>query len=129
MARDVAYRCGCAASATAALMRRLFASRGVLTADRAHVAQARVGPRLFLRAGTWLQLSAVGLRKVQGHHMRPLRRIAGHDALPPEGQRWATALDTLRATGQAPAQAHLAAARLRRAARISAQGTPAMTRS
>ena len=43
-----------------------------------------------------------------------------------EDQRWQTALDTLRATGQAPVQAHLAAARLRFAARISVHGTPAI---
>ena len=58
--------------------------------------------------------------------MRPLRRIAGHDAPPPEGSKWPTAVETLVATGQAPAQAHIAAARLRLAARITLHGTPAI---
>ena len=58
--------------------------------------------------------------------MRPLRRIAGHDAPPAEGSKWPTAVETLVATGQAPLPAHIAAARLRLAARISLRGTPAI---
>ena len=58
--------------------------------------------------------------------MRPLRRTAGHDSPPAEGQRWPTMVETLRATGQAPLQAHIAAARLRLAARISVRGPPAI---
>ncbi len=83
-------------------MRRVVANRGIPIADRAHIAQERIGSRLFHGAGTWLPLSPAQLRKVQGHHMWPLRRNAGHDAPPPEGQRWPTTLDALRATGQAP---------------------------
>ena len=58
--------------------------------------------------------------------MRPLRRIAGNDSPPAEGQKVASMVETLKATGQAPAQAHIAAARLRLAARISVRGTPAV---
>ena len=63
--------------------------------------------------GLWLAASPAQLRKAQGHYMRPLRRIAGHDSPPAEGQRWPTTVETLSATGQAPVQAHIAAARLR----------------
>ena len=122
----MAYRCSSAAAATGALMRRVFAARGIPLGDRTHVAQACVVSRLLHGAGTWLALSAAQLRKVQGQYMRPLRRIAGHDAPPAEGGRWPTALETLVATGQAPVQAHIAAARLRLAARISLRGTPAI---
>ena len=126
MAKEVAYRCGSAAAATGALMRRVFAARGIPIGDRAHVAQACVVSRLLHGAGTWLALSPAQLRKVQGQYMRPLRRIAGHDAPPAEGSRWPSALETLIATGQAPVQAHIAAARLRLAARITLRGTPAI---
>ena len=91
----------------------------------AHVAQACIASRLLHGAGTWLALSPAQLRKVQGHYMRPLRRIAGHDSPPAEGQRWPTVVETLRATGQALVQAHVVAARLRLATRISLRGTPA----
>ena len=107
-------------------MRRVFAARGLPVKDRAHVSQACVVSRLLHGAGTWLTLSAAQARKVQGQYMRPLRRIAGHDAPPAEGSRWPSALETLAATGQAPVQAHIAAARLRLAARISVRGTPAI---
>jgi hypothetical protein len=126
MAKEIAYRCGSAASASGALMRRVFAARGIPVADRAHVAQACVVSRLLHGAGTWLPLSAAQLRKVQGQYMRPLRRIAGHDCPPPAGGSWPSAVATLRATGQAPVQAHVAAARLRLAARITTKGTPAV---
>ena len=115
MAKEVAYRCGSVASASAAFMRRVFAARGI-----------QVAGRLLHGVGTWLALSPAQLRKVQGQYMRPLRRIAGHDAPPAEGGRWPTALETLVATGQAPVQAHIAAARLRLAARMSLRGTPAI---
>ena len=126
MAKEVAYRCGSAASASAALTRRACAARGLPVADWAHVAQACIVSRLLHGAGTWLALSPAQLRKVQGHYMRPLRRIAGHDSLPAEGQRWPTMVETPRATGQALVQAHVVAARLRLAARISLRGTPAV---
>jgi hypothetical protein len=126
MTKEVAHRCGSAAAATAGLMRRVFAARGLPVKDRAHVSQACVVSRLLHGAGTWLTLSAAQGRKVQGQYMRPLRRIAGHDALPAEGGKWPTAVETLVATGQAPVQAHIAAARLRLAARISLRGTPSV---
>jgi hypothetical protein len=126
MAKEIAYRCGSAASASGALMRRVFAARGIPIADRAHVAQACVVSRLLHGAGTWLPLSAAQLLKVQGQYLRPLRRIAGHDCPPPPGGSWPSALATLRACGQAPVQAHVAAARLRLAARITTKGTPAV---
>jgi hypothetical protein len=126
MAKEVAYRCSSAAAATGALMRRVFAARGIPVGDRAHVAQACVVSRLLHGAGTWLALSPAQGRKVQGQYMRPLRRIAGHDAPPAEGAKWPSALETLIATGQAPVQAHIAAARLRLAARITLRGTPAI---
>ena len=124
MAKEIAYRCGSAASATAALMRRVFAARGLPVGDRAHVAQACVVSRLLHGAGTWLALSPAQSHKVQVQYMGPLRRIAGHDALPPEGSKLPTAVETLVATGQAPVQAHIAVARLRLAARITLRGTP-----
>ncbi len=80
--------------------------------------------RLLHGAGAWLTLSPAQSRKVQGQYMRPLRRIAGHDAPPAEGGRWPTAIETLVVTGQAPVQAHIAAARLRMAGRILLRGTP-----
>ncbi len=82
--------------------------------------------RLLHGAGTWLALSPAQLRKVQGHYMRPLRRIAGQDSPPAEGQRWATMVETLRKTGQAPVHVNIAAARLRLAARMSLRGAPAV---
>ena len=85
MTKEVAYRCGSAAAATAAIMRRVFATKGLPVKDRAHVSQACVVSRLLHGAGTWLTLSPAQGRKVQGQYMRPLRRIAGHDAPPAEG--------------------------------------------
>ena len=126
MAKEVAYRCSTTAAASGALMRRVFAARGIPIGDRAHVAQACVVSRLLHGAGTWLSLSPAQLRKVQGQYMRPLRRIASHDAPPAEGARWPSAVETLGVTGQAPVQAHIAAARLRLAARITVKGTPAI---
>ncbi len=93
--------------------------------DRARVSQACVVSRLLHGAGTGLTLSPAQLRKVPGQHTRPLRRIAGHDVPPADGGKWLTAVETLVVTGQAPVQAHIAAARLRLAARMSLRGTPA----
>jgi len=126
MNKEITYRCRSASSASAALMRRVFAARGIPVTDRGHVAQACVTSRLLHGAGTWLTLSNAQLRKVRGQYTRPLRRIAGHDVPPEEGQRWPTAIQTLVATKQAPVEAHIAAARLRLAARISSKGTAAV---
>ncbi len=125
MTKEIAYRCGSAAAATAALIRRVFAAKGLPIKDRAHVVQACMPSSLLHGAGTWLTLSPAQLRKLQGQYMRPLRRIAGHDVPPSDGGKRPTAIETLVVTGQGPVQAHIAAARLRLVARISLRGTPA----
>ena len=82
-----------------------------------------------------LQAASRSRHVVDAHH-GPAPQGAGpvHAASPadlrprcptPGGGSWPWANATLIATGQAPVQAHIAAARLRLAARITARGTPA----
>ena len=123
---ELAARLSSGTSAAAALAAKVFGSRHIPDAIKAHVAAAVVASRVLHGSGTWTALTAKQYRRTEAALLRPLRRAAA-SKFPHTGPYPHLSNEEVRQQFKVPPlQVRLDEAKLNYAARVAKSGDPAL---